>query len=69
MIKLSYFNSKSESFLESFKKKLKSFFYKRFTIVFNQDDVHSYTVSLFQVGKIQTNQQYYREHNWITVKV
>ena len=29
---------KSESLLESFKKKLKSFFYKRLTIVLNQDD-------------------------------
>ena len=33
---------KSESLLESFKKKLKSFFYKRLTIVFNQDDIRPF---------------------------
>ena len=33
---------KSESFLESFKEKRKSFFYKRLTIVFNQGDIRSY---------------------------
>ena len=33
---------KSESLLESFKKKLKSFFYKILTIVFTQDDIRSY---------------------------
>ena len=33
---------KSESLLESFKKKLNSFFYKRLTIMYNQDNIRSY---------------------------
>ena len=34
--------NKSESLLESFKEKLKSFFYKRLTIVFTQDAIRSF---------------------------